>query len=692
MSLASGTKLGRYEIRSKIGEGGMGEVYLAEDTKLHRRVAIKFLPTDSIANEQANKRLLREAQAAAKLDHPNICAVHEVAEEDGRSFIVMPYVEGETLDVRMKRKRLELSETLAIATQVADALAEAHSHGIIHRDIKPSNIIITSRGQAKVMDFGLAKLSAVGDDLVIDAEASTQALLTTPGAIVGTIPYMSPEQVHGQRLDVRTDIFSFGVVLYEMLTGQQPFAAESPAGTISAILTKEPAPVSDYHTACPSELQRIVSTCLEKDRERRYHDMRDVANDLASLPDKCFSSVALPTRVLPRSSSASRARVTHSAVTPQGLLRSRRLALLGIALVAIGVTAYASLFRSSRNVPSPVIKSVNSPAYDFYLRGKVNAASENPENNASAIKLLEQAIAADPNFAPAYAELARAYTIKSKFYFASEAELKKSVENAEVAVEKALALDQNLAEAHYARGLLLWSRINRYPHEQAIQSLKRALALNPNLDDAHHQLGQVYFHIGLLDKGSDELQKALAINPANTLARFRLGIVASYAGRYEEALAIFKTIPLDANPALVGRAMAVVLFQLGRIDEASALVEEHLKTYPTDEGGAMNSVKAMLLARAGKQREAEETIQRAIEIGKGFQHFHHTTYNIASAYALLNKPDEALKWLEFTADDGFPCYPLFENEANLSSLGKDDQFIAFMAKLRRQWETYNARL
>src|SRR5215510_3383621 len=220
MSIKAGATLGRYQIRSKIGEGGMGEVYLAEDTKLHRRVAIKFLPVDSIASEQANQRLLREAQAAAKLDHPHICAVHEVAEEDGRSFIVMPYVEGETLDVRMKRKPLDVSESLAIAAQVADALAEAHQHGIVHRDIKPSNIIITARGQAKVMDFGLAKLSG-GDALNVDGEASTQAVLTTPGTVIGTVPYMSPEQVHGQSLDARTDIFSFGVVLYEMLTGQQ---------------------------------------------------------------------------------------------------------------------------------------------------------------------------------------------------------------------------------------------------------------------------------------------------------------------------------------------------------------------------------------------------------------------------------------------------------------------------------------
>src|SRR5438128_2641700 len=207
MTIPQGTPLGRYEILSELGAGGMGEVYLAEDTQLGRRVAIKLLPPEPISDENARKRLVREARAAATLDHPNICSIYEVGEADGRSFIVMQYVEGETLDIRMKQKPLDLSESLSIATQVADALAEAHAHGIIHRDIKPSNVIVTARGQAKVMDFGLAKtLPPTG---AIDSAAATQSLLTTPGAVIGTVPYMSPEQVRGEQLDSRSDIFSF---------------------------------------------------------------------------------------------------------------------------------------------------------------------------------------------------------------------------------------------------------------------------------------------------------------------------------------------------------------------------------------------------------------------------------------------------------------------------------------------------
>src|SRR3989454_8650121 len=291
-TLASGSRLGHYEIKSRLGAGGMGEVYLAEDMRLGRRVAIKILPAETISDEHARKRLVREARAAATLDHPHICSVYEVGEANGRSFIAMQYIEGETLDLKLKQKPLELKESLAIASQIADALAEAHAHGIIHRDIKPSNIIITARGQAKVMDFGLARVIAGA----VESEAETQSLLTTPGTILGTVPYMSPEQVRDEVLDGRSDIFSFGVVLYEMLSGHQPFAAESPAATLSAILTRDPLPLARYSDGVPTELERIVRKCLGKDRERRYQTIRDVAIDLENVRRECDATAVTASR------------------------------------------------------------------------------------------------------------------------------------------------------------------------------------------------------------------------------------------------------------------------------------------------------------------------------------------------------------------------------------------------------------
>lgn len=259
----------------------MGEVYLAEDTSLGRKVAVKFLPADAMLNEHARKRLIKEAQTAATLDHPNICSIYEVGQENGYAFIVMQYVEGETLASRMQDKPLELRESLQLAAQVTDALTEAHSLGITHRDIKPQNIMITPRGQAKLMDFGLAKM--VRGTLKSDSQAMTETMLSEPGKIIGTVPYMSPEQARGETLDPRSDIFSLGAVLYEMVSGRQPFASSSMAGTLSAILSHKLPPLARYLPETPAELERIVDKALAKDKEERYQNAKDLLIDLRKL-------------------------------------------------------------------------------------------------------------------------------------------------------------------------------------------------------------------------------------------------------------------------------------------------------------------------------------------------------------------------------------------------------------------------
>ena len=273
-----GRTISHYTILHKLGAGGMGEVYLAQDTTLSRKVAIKFLSQNSVAGEQAKKRFVREAKAAAALDHPHICAVYEVGEEAGYSFIVMQYVEGETLASRIQRKPIEVREALDIAVQIADALAQAHSYRIIHRDVKPQNVMLTASGQVKVLDFGLARVIREGS--LIDSAAETESV---PGLVMGTVPYMSPEQVRGEALDARSDIFSFGAVLYEMLSGRSPFQAESIGGTMSSILTKEPAPLARYSSDIPDELQRMVRKALSKDKEGRYQTIKDLLIDLREL-------------------------------------------------------------------------------------------------------------------------------------------------------------------------------------------------------------------------------------------------------------------------------------------------------------------------------------------------------------------------------------------------------------------------
>jgi serine/threonine protein kinase len=279
-TLTPGQRIEHYEIIQKLGEGGMGEVYLAQDTKLNRNIAIKFLALSTVADEQAKERFLREAQSAATLDHPHVCGIYEIGEANGQPFIVMQYVEGETLAELLKQTTLTLDRAIDIAIQIADALAEAHAHGIAHRDIKPSNVIITRRGDVKVLDFGLAK------KVRVESEDETQKYLSQPGMIIGTLGYMSPEQARGKDVDARTDIFSFGVVLYEMIAGRTPFESESKSDTLSAILNKEPLPLARYAVDVPGELQRIVGKTLRKDRDERYQTIKDVLADLKDLRDE----------------------------------------------------------------------------------------------------------------------------------------------------------------------------------------------------------------------------------------------------------------------------------------------------------------------------------------------------------------------------------------------------------------------
>ena len=339
---------------------------------------------------------------------------------------------------------------------------------------------------------------------------------------------------------------------------------------------------------------------------------------------------------------------------------------------------------TARKTPA---KYRNSPGFDAYVRGSVRLGSENAEDIDKAISDLQAAIAADANLAPAYAELARAYRNKA-FYFAKGAEKKQLNEDAEVAIERAMALDAELPEVHFARGLIVWTQNYRFPHEQAIKAFQRAIELDPNLDEAHHQLGLVYTHVGLLTEGRAEFEKAVALDRTNTLARFRFGVADLYSGNYQAAYEIFKSTPLEKNPSLWAFQYATVLLALGRSDDARALLEKYLQEYPADEGGVGNSVLAMLHATNGDTAAAQRSIQRAIETGSGFGHFHHAAYNIASAYARMHHIGEAVKWLQAAADDGFPCYPLFQRDPNLDDLRKDPRFLAMMAELRKQWLSY----
>src|SRR5712692_298222 len=279
MALTAGSRLGPYELVSLLGAGGMGEVYKARDTRLDRTVAIKILPDALAADPRFRDRFDREARTISQLDHPHICALYDVGEQDGTAYLVMQYLEGETLADRLTKGALPLDQALQVAIQIADALAAAHKAGIVHRDLKPGNIMLT-KGGAKLLDFGLAKTGASvlgGTNLSM---LPTTPPITQQGSILGTFQYMAPEQLEGQEADARTDIFAFGAVVYEMLTGMKAFEGKSHASLISAILSADPPLMTQLQPLTPPTLERAVKTCLAKDPDERWQNAHDLMAEL----------------------------------------------------------------------------------------------------------------------------------------------------------------------------------------------------------------------------------------------------------------------------------------------------------------------------------------------------------------------------------------------------------------------------
>jgi serine/threonine-protein kinase len=703
-------QLSHYKILTQLGAGGMGEVYLAQDTTLDRKVAIKVLPEKLVADEQARRRLVREARAAAILDHSNICSIYEVGEADGRSFIVMQYVGGETLDAQMKKKPLTLSEVCSIASQVADALAEAHAQSIIHRDIKPANIMISSRGQAKVMDFGLAKSLPRS----LGSEAETQSALTDPGTILGTLPYMSPEQVSGEELDPRTDIFSFGAMVYEMVSGRHPFKDASAAATASAILTREPPPLIRFSPDVPDELQRIVRKCLEKNRQQRYQSARDLAIDLENIRRQ-YESTQLPPASRDRSALVEQTLVQPKS-KPQQSSRLWRLAFVGSALAAL-ITAtlvyVVRSYRSSSAVTSPIqslavlpLQNLSGDSAQEYFADGMTEALTTELAKLGALRVISRTSAMQYKAAPkSLPEIARELNVDGVV----EGSVVRSGQRVKIDVNLIRAgSDQHLwgqsyvrdmtdilvlqsdvardiarqvqvqlsaadtarlssaakvnpeAEDDYLRGRFYWNKGEREDLETARKYFQQALEKDPRYAPAYVGLADYYsvlpFYTNarpdeVFPKAKENVAKALEIDASLPEAHgTRAYILTYYDWDWKAAEPEFqRALALNPNDAKVRERYSRFLSSLGRIPEALAELERARLLDPNELGIKANLGVVYYFARQYDQ--AIEALQKILHDHPDFDTAH---WGLGLAYSGKGDYEHALPELERVAKGGGP--------------------------------------
>jgi serine/threonine protein kinase/lipopolysaccharide biosynthesis regulator YciM len=635
-------QIAHYRIIQKLGAGGMGEVFLAQDTKLERKVAIKMLPAKSIDDMHARRRLFREAKAAATLDHPNICAIHEVNEEGDCLFIVMQYVEGETLGEKLLGPPLTTDEVLDIGIQVAEALSEAHSRGVIHRDIKPQNVVVTPRGQVKVLDFGLARITA--KEQLVDPNAKTETQLTEEGYIVGTVAYMSPEQLKGLPVDPRSDIFSLGVLLYEAAAGTRPFTGNSKIEISSKVLQVEPRRPSELNPSIPPRLEAIILKAMAKDAADRYQSVDEVIHDLKTVR----ASLSGATELLP---SVSRRTASSQVMSsPATALRSRtvQVGLVIVALAIVGTLIALRVWRSSSYQPVAAAKPYFDKGVDAIHGGTYFQAS----------KLLKQSVDLDSQYAPAHARLGEAYLeignteqAKDELLAANSLEGKRALSKRDKlqldAIDAMVRRDFPTAQATYQT---ISGQAGASEKADAYVDLGRAYERNEQINKAienylkatneDSQSAGAFLHLGIAYsrnrdtdnaqkafKRAEEIYKVLTNNEGLVEVVFQRGMLFYGAGQLPDAKAEFEkvldTLKSQENPYQLTRAeleLSLVYRDEGNLERAKELAGDAIRVAQSSDikNVATNGLIDLGLAfmNKGEFNEAGNYFQQALELAR----------------------------------------------------------------------------